>query len=270
MKRNFKILKVAAISIVSLLLILQQASAQLITNVPPDISAEEIEALVVEDFEQSPEWEVKTEPKEVDGDEEKNPVPVLEMKVVDGSPSDLREEPWQADNKGTQKTKVLGVNFQFKYPGYNSVHIIPSEPIQLPGRAKGVSLWVHGRGNNYYLETWIKDYNGNVHVLKFGSVNFVGWKPLSVEIPAFIPQSVDSYPQTKILTIERFVLRADPSEDVRNTFFFFDQVKVLTQTYEVNFDGIGLEESFESSRNTEGSTPTTTTTPQNNNPGGGN
>lgn len=267
MKRNFTFFSVLAFVAIVMAVYIQPAYSELITNVPPDISADKIEALVVEDFEGSPEWTVKTSPKKVE-DEEKDPVPTLELKVIDGSPSDLKPEAWQADNKGTEKTKVLGVNFEFKYPGHNSVQLIPPTPIQLPGRAQGISLWVHGRGNDYYLEAWIKDYNGDVHILEFGSVNFVGWKPLKVDIPAYIPQSVDSYPQTKILTIEKFVLRADPSERVRNTFYFFDQIKVLTQTYEVNFDGQGLEDAFESSQDTEGSRPTGTNTNTNTQQGG--
>ncbi|MFW6365198.1 MAG: flagellar filament outer layer protein FlaA [Spirochaetota bacterium] len=258
MKRNLALLTGLLIVTAAVAVYMKPAHSQLVTNVPPDISAEELEALVVEDFENSPEWTVETDPRDLEGENantEKDPVTTLELKIVDGSPSDLKPEAWQADDMGTQKTKVLGVNYEFKYPGYNVVYLIPPDPIQLPGRAKGLSLWVHGRGNDYYLEAWIKDYTGSTHILKFGSINFVGWKPLSVDIPAYIPQSVESYPQTKILTIERLVIRADPSERVRNTFFFFDQIKVLTQTYEVNFDGMGLENAFESAQDPEGSRP---------------
>ncbi len=263
MKRNYVILTALTFCALVAAVFIQPVYSEIVTNVPADISADKLEALVVEDFEQSPEWTVETTPKKYEeGGEEKDPVPTLEIKVIDGAPSSLRPEAWQADDKGTEKTKVLGVNFEFKYPGYNSVHIVPPAPIELPGRAEGLSVWVHGRGNNYYLETWIEDYNGDVHILKFGSVNFVGWKPLKVDIPAFIPQAVDSYPQTKILKVNKFVLRSDPSERVRNTFFFFDQIKVLTQTYEVNFDGAGLEDEFESSRDAEGSRPSGTTPQQ--------
>lgn len=229
-------------------LIASTAYSKIVTNVDPDISAREIKAVVVEDFEKESEWKVETVPKQFKetDNKKKNPVPVLELKFVDGAPADLRVEEWTSDKKGMEKTKVLGVNFQFKYPGYNSVHVIPPTPIVVPGRAHGISLWVHGRGNNYYLETWVKDYKGNVHILKFGSVNFVGWRPMEVEVPKFIPQEIDSYPQTKTLRIERFVIRSDPNALVTNTFFFFDQLKVLTETFEVNFDGQGLEKNFKS------------------------
>jgi len=258
-RRYFKIIMfILSLSIFGLLV--TTVYSQLITNVPPDISIDEIKALVVEDFESSPTWVVETEPKPYTkggGDEKakKNPVPVLEIKIVDGAPSDMKPQEWQADNKGTKKDKVLGVNFRFKYPGHNTVKMTPPEPINLPGRARGLSIWVHGRGNKYYLECWVKDYEGSTHILKFGEVGFVGWRPMSVEIPEFIPQAVDSYPSTKTLTLEKFVLRSDPRERVGNVFFFFDQLKVLTQTYEVNFDGSGLEDSFESSKGTRETKP---------------
>ena len=121
---------------------------------------------------------------------------------------------------------------------------IQERALQLPGRVKGLSVWVHGRGNDFYLEAWVTDWKGEVHILKFGSMNFVGWQPLKAFVPPYIPQSIESYPQTKVLKIIRFVIRATPDASTEEMFMFFDQVKVLTDTFEVNFDGQGLEEAF--------------------------
>jgi hypothetical protein len=240
----------------------ENAYSEIITNVPPDISAEEIRAIVVEDFESGKLWTIKSEPKQFNGPgtkKRRNPVPILEAKVIDGAPSDLVVEQWTANKRGMQKTKCLGVHFKFRYPGHNSVHLIPPEPIRSPGRTQGLSLWVHGRGKAYALEAWVKDYKGNTHIIKFGTVNFVGWKPLKAYIPPFVPQEIESYPQTKTIVIERFVLRADPSEDTEEVFFFFDQIKVLSETFEVNFDGQGLEKAFEKSGSSKENSETTVT-----------
>ena len=227
------------------------AYAKIVTNVPPDISAEDVKAIVVEDFEGDISgWKVESTPKKFNTTDEnkkkKDPVIALDLKQVSGAPADLVAERWSADGKGTKKDKCLGVHFQFKYPGYNSVSIIPKDPIRFPGRVKGLSLWVQGRGKNYDLEAWIKDYNGSVHVIKFGSLNYVGWKPLKARIPEFIPQSIESYPQTKTLVLERLVVRSSPNENTEEAFFFFDQLKVLTESFEVNFDGQDLDKSFKS------------------------
>lgn len=266
--------------------------SKIMTNVEPDISGEVLQALVVEDFEEAKSgddgWIVETVPKEFKKAETekklkmKNPVPTLEMKVIPGGPNDLKVENWSLTNQGKKKEKILGVHFQFRYPGENSVHIrTPMElewkerkpaltwnpstrkdeqerGLQLPGRAKAISLWVHGRGNPYDLECWVKDYRGDTHILKFGSVNFVGWRPLKVYIPASVPQSYESYPQTRVTKITRFVLRCQSNrhaeELTEDTFFFFDQIKVLTDLYEVNFDGSDLHKAFEKGGSSSGNT----------------
>lgn len=260
----------------------RDAVSKIVTNVPSDISGEELKALVVEDFEQGElgekGWAVETTPREFKKAkddpklEKKNPVPLLELKFIKGSPNDLVAEEWSLTELGKKKEQCLGLRFKFRYPGPNSVHIlVPLEVswkdkkpvftynastrkdeqergIQLPGQSKAISLWVHGRGNPYDLEVWVKDYKGDTHILKFGSVNFVGWRPLKVFIPASVPQSFESYPQTRITKITKFVLRAQESSEGRemteNTYFFFDQLKVLTDTYEVNFDGSELHKAF--------------------------
>ncbi|MBN1531895.1 MAG: hypothetical protein JXA20_04475 [Spirochaetes bacterium] len=257
--------------------------SRLAVNVPADIGEDQLMAVVVEDFEKSQvgenNWIVKTEPKQfVKDDTEKkakmkNPVTRLDLKVVAGGPNDMAVEEWSLTGLGKTKEKCLGLNFQFRYAGTNSVHIIPplevqwkektpvltynsalgrgvQEPgIELPGRSKAISMWVHGRGHPYELEVWVKDYRGDTHILKMGSVNFVGWRPMKVEIPESVPQSYASYPQTRVTKIVRIVLRAVPSahseELMENTYFFFDQIKVLTDTYEVNFDGNELHKAFD-------------------------
>jgi len=241
------------------------AQSKIITNVPADISEDQLKAIVIEDFENAgneSKWLIEAIPKKLDKPKkpEDNPVHILELKFIDGSPSDMVPEAWAANNMGLQNKKCLGVHFQFMYPGYNSVHIIPTykiegsrdpsgrlqerEGIKLPGRAKGISLWFHGRGHPYTLECWVEDYTGEVHILKFGSVNFVGWRPLKAYIPVNIPQKMDSYPQTRFLAIKRFVLRAEPTAQTQEIYMFIDQIKVLTDEYEVNFDGKDLEKAF--------------------------
>jgi hypothetical protein len=271
MKIKYKVLSVVAIAIPVILFgfpVLEKANSKIITNVPSDISSKELRAVVVEDFETPSDWTLESVPKK-NPDPKKDPIPILELKYIDGGPSDMKTERWSADKKGMEKKKILGLHFRFKYPGFNSVQLLPpmevqwDDPtkkvtsfdsrsgqylqergIQLPGQARALSVWVHGRGDDYYLECWVKDWRGEVHVLKFGSINFVGWKPLLVSIPPYIPQEVETYPQTKLLKIVRFVVRSTPDALAQDTYIFFDQLKVLTDVYEVNFDGMELDKAF--------------------------
>jgi hypothetical protein len=264
-------------------LIWSSAQSKLITNVPADLSGDEELAVVIEDFENSTigdnGWQVESVPRKfVKAETEqklkmKNPVNVLEMKIIPGNPNDMNVQEWSLTEKGKKKEKCLGVKFQFRYPGTNEIHVLappqldwkdktpkltynPStgkdeqeRGLELPGKAKGISLWVHGRGHPYTMEAWVKDYRGATHIVKFGSLNFVGWRPLKAYIPTSVPQEFESFPQTRILKITRFVIRAVPNapreELMEVAYLFFDQVKVLTDTYEVNFDGNELHKIFD-------------------------
>jgi len=269
----------------------QRADSQLETNVPSDISGEGLWAVVVEDFEKTTAaksfaedgWFVETTPKQLpdsnndDKRKLKNPVLTLDYKIMEGSPNDMQTENWSLTELGKEKQKCLGMRFKFRYPGYNSVHVLPPKEvdwkertkpaltyntstkkeeqeraIQLPGRSKGISMWVHSRGKPYTLEVWIKDYKGNSHILQMGSLKFVGWRPMKAYIPSYIPQISDTYPQTRMTKITKFVIRANimaPKETlIEDTYVFFDQLKVLTDTYEVNFDGNDLHKKFDGSK----------------------
>jgi hypothetical protein len=79
---------------------------------------------------------------------------------------------------------------------------------------------------------------------------------MKADIPGNVPQSYASYPQTRVTKIVRLVLRAQPNahaaELMENTYFFFDQIKVLTDTYEVNFDGMELHKNFDGGKGSGG------------------
>ena len=285
--KNSAIVLISAFIVAFGFMTAKEAGSRVMTNIAPDLSGEELRAVVIEDFENSQittelngdGWYVETSPKKYEraGTEEKlkrkDPVLLLEMKFVNGGPSDLRPEEGSVTNLGKTKEKILGLKFKFRYPGNNSVSMLAPKEVdwkdkkpylrmnyatgkeeqmrglQLPGNAKAVSVWVHGRGNPYDLEAWLEDHRGDTHILKFGSANFVGWRPMKAYIPASVPQTYESYPQTKVTRITRLVLRAQthrPNEElITDTYFFFDQMKVLTDTYEVNFDGEELHNVFD-------------------------
>jgi len=264
------------------------------TNVPADLSGSETRAIVIEDFEnakiaggtEEDGWFISSNPKVYTKakDEEtlkkKNPVMSLDLKPVDGGPNDMKvEDAFSITGLGKEKKKIMGLKFRFRYPGNNVVTIespkevdwkertpvmtydqalrtdVQERGLQIPGRAKAISLWVHGRGFPYTLELWVKDFKGDVHILEKQSINFVGWRPMVFDIPQNLPQSSDSYPVTRTAKLVRMVIREVTSvsgehsrtsaRNASDVYVFFDQIKVLTDTYEVFFDGQDMHKAFE-------------------------
>jgi hypothetical protein len=199
--------------------------------------------------------------------------------IAGGYPKDVK----YLDNKADKANlKVLGVKFQFTYPGNNEVTIRPPREdkykinrkrnyisenvvdrneakqtpdkrdpkatpnsydiygIEFPGHVRHISVWVCSRGQDYDLEGWVEDYMGNTHVIKFGHTDFVGWRPMSSQLQS-VPQSVNAYPSTRTAVFKQFKLRSNPRSGGDPVVLFFDELRVLTDTFENHFDGADLD-----------------------------
>ena len=155
-------------------------------------------------------------------------------------------------NKENIDHKVLGLHGSFLRRGYNYVEIVPGEgegdsfvpkPIEIPGKAARLDIWVWGSNHNYYLEAYVRDQDGIDHVLPLGSIQHVGWKNHYVNFPNSIIQSWNYIPAYRPLVFTKLVLWTRPQEKVDDFYMYLDQIKVLTDVFVSRFDGDQLTES---------------------------
>jgi hypothetical protein len=157
-------------------------------------------------------------------------------------------------NREGKDLKSLGIWGKFDRQGFNWIDIYPTDAesdggegddsegfnnkeIPIPGRLQYMDLWVWGSNLDYTLEAYFRDFQGVVHVIDLGHLNYQGWKNLQVKIPTRIPQSKRVLPRLAGLTFIKFRVWTPPTEPVSDFRIYFDQFKILTDTYENLFDG---------------------------------
>jgi hypothetical protein len=74
-------------------------------------------------------------------------------------------------------------------------------------------------------------------MVNLGSIAYQGWKNLRAYIPNNVPQSKRILPRLAALTFVKFRIWTQPVEQVNNFFVYFDQFKVLSDTFESIYDG---------------------------------
>jgi hypothetical protein len=158
------------------------------------------------------------------------------------------------DQAAIQNARSLSVAMLFDRKEYNWIDIIPGtkdKPIELslPGRVKVIDMWAWSGNFNYYLEAFVRDYRGVVYTIPMGDLNFAGWKNLRINIPENIPQAKKYLPRRQSLTFVKFRIWTRPQEIVvipgteggtdleKAVKFNFNNIKILTDTFESLFDG---------------------------------
>jgi hypothetical protein len=153
-------------------------------------------------------------------------------------------------NRQGNDYRALGILGNFSREGYNWIDIYPVAPgddgeeeafeIPLPGRIQFLDMWIWGSNYNFYIDAYVRDYQGIVHVLRMGDIAFKGWKNLRVNIPASIRQSRRILPNFTGLRFIKFRLWTRPNEILGDFYVYLDQFKVLADTFESFYDGDDL------------------------------
>jgi hypothetical protein len=107
---------------------------------------------------------------------------------------------------------VLGVKVAFFRRGFSYFSVHPQNPIPVEGIVKTVSVWVVGRNYNHTLKLLFEDYRGQAQQLIIGTLNFIGWKKLTVAIPPSILQTEFHYTYRSGIRITGLEIDCDPMD----------------------------------------------------------
>ncbi len=153
-------------------------------------------------------------------------------------------------NKENRDLNSLGIWSKFDRKGYNYIEIIPATKdssgnlvpttLPIPGRVQRMDLWVWGSNYNYSMDIFLRDFRGIDHVFHLGSLQFIGWRDLSVTVPGSIPQSRRYLPQFQGLELTKIVIWTAPDEKVDDAYIYIDELTILTDMYQRRFDGEAL------------------------------
>ena len=157
---------------------------------------------------------------------------VIESRRFEGGPNDkpvLPEE--EAIGIATPDDYVLGVKASFFRRGNHEIYVQPIRPLAVPGITKTINLWVVGRNFNHRLYVVVADYFGNVNMLEMGTLNFSGWKELTVAVPPSIVQRDFHYNDRMGLQIMGFMIEPDLMETFGTYYVYFDGLRVLTDLF---------------------------------------
>nr|AGS54371.1 putative flagellar filament outer layer protein FlaA [uncultured bacterium contig00015] len=168
------------------------------------------------------------------------------LKFIDASPAAVYGYNRPSD---APPVRSLGINGKFDRNGYNWIDIYPvlaDDPdslpaeIHVPGRVRNLDLWVWGSNYKYYIEVFLRDYRGVIHTLRLGDISYQGWRNLNVNIPSNIIQARRTLPSYAGLTFVKFRIWTQPTERVDDFYIYFKNLKILTDTFETQFDGNDL------------------------------
>jgi len=193
-----------------------------------DSARQALREVSVDRFEREGSWNVHISPD----------YGVISGRLFEGSPAAKDPLPGSTDEE-LEDSKVLGVKVEFFRRGVNSFYITSARPIPIEGITKTVSVWICGRNMGHEIYLIIQDYYGNQFEVWLGSLEFTGWKKLTVAIPpstdnehGIVQTSVYSGDKPG-LRIVGFRVDCDPMDARGAYYMYFDDLRAVTDLYDM-------------------------------------
>lgn len=161
---------------------------------------------------------------------------IISARLFDGAPS-AKEPIDDAENQQLVDEKVLGIKVEFFRRGVNSFFITSARPLAIEGVTKTVSFWAVGRNQPHKITLLLQDYFGSNFELYVGTLDFTGWKKLTVAVPPS-PDGVHGIVQTSAyhgdkpgIKIIGFRIDCDPMLAKGAYYVYFDDMRAVTDLY---------------------------------------
>jgi hypothetical protein len=157
---------------------------------------------------------------------------VAQVKRLAGAPAGKQPIPDEAAIGIKEDDKyVLGLRVSFFHRGVAEFAVHPMNPIPVEGIVKTLSLWVVGRNFNHVLKIQLTDYRGQAQEITVGTLNFIGWKKLTVAIPPSILQTEYHYTYRSGIQITGLKIETDPLDSYGTYFVYFDDLRAVTDLF---------------------------------------
>ncbi len=157
---------------------------------------------------------------------------IISHKGLEGGPDE--KEPIEGEEEANidePDDSVLGVRVDYLRRGNTTISIAPTRPIQVPGITKTISVWVVGRNFNHLLNVVVEDFLGRRSVLPMGTLNFSGWKRLTVAVPSTVEQKNSHYTNQEGIKIAGFTIEPSLLETYGTYYVYLDDLRVWTDLF---------------------------------------
>lgn len=207
-------------------------------NQAPNDDESPLKKIILDDFEESEDWRVKST------------TPLGEtrtLKLVQrGLIKDVFDEKTVPDNGGDkiEKNHVLGVKTFFNTKGFDRVELFPPHEYIIKGKVRQISVWVLGRKYQHTLFAKFRDYRGYTHNVKLGRLDFFGWRKMTANLPGFIPQSTRFALLDKNLHFVSLFVTSDVHEVAGDFYFYVDDLQVRTDRSEAKYPGSEIKDNW--------------------------
>ncbi len=134
----------------------------------------------------------------------------------------------QSPAPGGSSKKYLGV--KVKARAGDTFVIKPVKELLIDKYCRAISMWVYGKNYSGELVILIMDANEQIHKLRMGNLNFIGWKKLMVPITKNIAQQDEFLNQKRFIKILQIQYTAANREQVaRWQYFYIDDISAMVR-----------------------------------------